>query len=219
MFIVGFNLWCLHPEISGDAGLYGDKAYHLQLVKAAVSAIQNGNNVTDPWDSTMGTGFPVFHYYQHLPHVVLALINVSLFESVDLIDLLTWSNYLLLSFFPFSIYWSLCRVGLDPMAGVMASLVSSLVGYDLYGGIGAGNYVFQGFGLYSQLCGVFLLPLMLSLGYGAIVKGKNYFWAVLFCSMTLMSHLVIGYMGFITLGLLACIRCLQSSDLKSGLVS
>ena len=35
--------------------------------------------------------------------------------------------------------------------------------------------------------------------------------------MTLMSHLIIGYMGFITLGLLACIRCIQSSDLKSGL--
>ena len=219
LFIVGFNLCCLYPEIRGEAGLYGDKAYHLQLAKSAVSAIQNGKNLTDPWDSTMGTGFPVFHYYQHLPHVVLALANVSLFESIALIDLLTWSNYLLLSFFPFSIYWSLRRFGFQPISCVMTSLVSSVVSYDLYGGMGSGNYVFHGFGLYSQLWGVFLLPLMLSLAYGAIINGKTYFMSVLLSSMTLMSHLMIAYMGFIALGLLVCIKCLQSSDFKSGLVS
>ena len=99
LFVVGFNLWSLQPEIRGAAGLHGDKTYHLQLAKSAVSAIKTGNNVTDPWDSTMGTGFAVFHYYQHLPHIVLALIYVSLFESVALIDLLTWSIYFLLSLF------------------------------------------------------------------------------------------------------------------------
>ena len=219
LFVVGFNLWSLQPEIRGAAGLHGDKTYHLQLAKSAVSAIKTGNNVTDPWDSTMGTGFAVFHYYQHLPHIVLALIYVSLFESVALIDLLTWSIYFLLSLFPLSVYWSLCRLGFHSSIGVMASLLSSLVGYGFIGGISSENFVFHGWGLYSQLCGLFLLPLMLSVGYEVIIKGKPYLWAVLLCSVTLMSHLVFGYMGFITLGILACIKCLQSSDFKSGLAT
>ena len=195
LFVVGFNLWSLQPEIRGDAGLHGDKTYHLQLAKSAVSAIKTGNNVTDPWDSTMGTGFAVFHYYNHLPHIVLALIYVSLFESVALIDLLTWSIYFLLSFFPLTVYWSLCRLGFHPSIGVMASLLSSLVGYGFIGGISSENFVFQGWGLYSQLCGLLLLPLMLSAGYEVIIKGKPYLWAVLLCSVTLMSHLVFAYMG------------------------
>ena len=70
---VGFNLWHLFPETTGGGIPVNDRLFHLALVDSAVSAITNGQDITDPWQGTMSLGFPVFHYYQHLPHVFFGL--------------------------------------------------------------------------------------------------------------------------------------------------
>ena len=212
---VGFNLWHLFPETTGGGVPLNDRRFHLALVDSAVSAITNGQNITDPWQGTMSLGFPVFHYYQHLPHVFLALVHVLSFKVFTTIDLLRWTIYLGLSLFPISIYWSLRRFSFDPLTCAMGALVASLIGNDfqLYGGFGYVNYSFSGFGLYTQLWGMVLLPIALALGYQTIRTGQGYFWATLFLSVTLMSHLLYGYMAFVTLGFLAFI---PNPDIKSS---
>jgi len=212
---VGFNLWHLFPETTGGGIPVNDRLFHLQLIDSAVSAITNGQNITDPWQGTMSLGFPVFHYYQHLPHLFLALVHVLSFKVLTTIDLLRWTIYLGLSLYPISIYWSLRQFSFDPLTCAMGALVASLIGNDfqLWGGSGYANYSFSGFGLYSQLWGMIFLPIALALGYQTIRTGQGYFWATLFLSVTLMSHLLYGYMAFVTLGFLTFI---PNPDIKSS---
>ena len=99
----------------------------------------------------MAIGHPLFHYYQHLPLVSVALVHVLTLGIFPLDDLISWSTYLLLSFFPLSIYWSMRRFGFDRVASAMGGLVSPLTVTNGLFGLEFGSYVSQGFGLYPQL--------------------------------------------------------------------
>ena len=202
---VGFNLWHLFPETTGGGIPTNDNLYHLQLIDSAVDAVSRGQDITDPWNGNMSLGFPIFHYYQHLPHVSVALVHVLLFKIFPVVDILIWVTYILLSLFPLSIYWSLRRFSIDPLTSAMGGLLSSLIGTDfqLWGGFGYANYTFDGWGLYTQLWGMVLLPISLAFGYRTICTGKGYFVATLVLSVTLLAHVLYGYMAFITLALLA----------------
>ena len=213
---IGFNLWQLFPETTGGAMTGNDSLFHLLLIESAVDAITHGRDVTDPW-LNLSLGFPVFHHYQHLPHVALALIHVVTFEVFPLIDMMRWSTYLLLSLFPLSIFWSLRRFSFDPLTCAMGAVLASLIGNDfqLWGGFGYVNYTFDQFGLYTQLWGMVLLPIALALGFRTMRTNQGYFWATLLLSATLMSHLLYGYMAFLTLGFLAFVPESQVSLNKS----
>ena len=51
-----------------------------------------------------------------------------------------------------------------------------------------------------------LLPPTLASGYRVITEGRGYFWAVLLLAATLVSHLLYGYMAFLTLGALSLLQ-------------
>ena len=222
---VGFNLWHLYPEVTGGAAAVNDSVYHLLLTESAVKAFLHGKDITDPWQGTMSKAFPIFHYYQHLPHISVALVHVLTFEMFPLSDMMRWTTYLLLSIFPLSIYWSMRRFDFDPLTSAMGGLAASLIGTDFanlaephfraFGGLGQTSYIFQGWGLYSQLWGMVILPPALSAGYQVIRTGRGYFWATFLLSATLMSHLLFGYMAFLTLGVLTLIPIIQLPIRKS----
>lgn len=205
LLAVVFNLALLYPELSSGTVALNDGVLHLLLTNMAVDAITTGRNFTDPWQSTMNMGFPFFHYYQHLPHLSLALFHVATFESIPVIGLIRWTTYLLLSFFPLSIFWSLRLFGFDRITSAMGGLVASLAATDLLFGFGYSSYSFLGFGLFSQLWAMVLFPLAIAQGYRVLRDGRGYFWGTLLLAATLMSHLIYGYMAFITLGLLTLI--------------
>ena len=70
-------------------------------------------------------------------------------------------------------------------------------------------------GDHPQLWAMLLLPPALALGYRVLKEGRGYFWATLFLAVTLISHLIYGYMAFLTLGILALIQPTGSSSIKS----
>ncbi len=218
---VGFNLWLLFPEILGGGLAPNDSLFHQQLIGAAIDAIKNGSDFTDPWQGTMSLGFPVFHHYQHLSHIPLTFIHVITLEAVSVIDLIRWTTYILLCLFPLSIFWSLRRFGFDPLTSAMGGLLAPLIGNDfqLWGGFGYDNYTFGGFGLYAQLSGMVLFPAALAVGYETVRTGQRFFWSTLLLSATLMTHLTFGYIAFLTLGVLALIPKSQITFDKSYLVS
>jgi hypothetical protein len=206
LIAVGFNLTQLYPGVSGDVLDGNDSVLHLLLARAAVEAITQGQYFTDPWQGTMSMGFPVFHYYQHLPHIGLALVHVITLRAFPLADLLHWTTYLLLSLFPLSIYWSLRRFGFDRISSAMGGLVAPLAATNGLYGFSFASYVFAGWGLYSQLWGMVLLPPAVAVSYQVLRDGRGYFWATLLLAATLMSHLIYGYMVFLTLGALTFIQ-------------
>ena len=178
------------------------------MIEMAAEAITQGQDFTDPWQGSMGMGFPLFHYYQHLPHITIALVHVLSLGAFPLAEMLNWTIYLLLSLFPLSIYWSLRRFGFDQLSAALGGLVAPLIataGLPLLG-LGFESYVFRGSGVYTQLWAMVLLPPALALSYRVLREGRGYFWATLLLAATLVTHLIYGYMAFLTLGVLTLIQ-------------
>ena len=163
LFDVAFNLYYLYPEVASGIVSGNDSVFHLLMVEMAAEAITQGRDFTDPWQASMGMGYPLFHYYHHLPHVTIALIHVLTLEMIPLVDMLNWATYLLRSFFPLSIFWAMRRLGFDHMPAAMGGLVAPLVTTTGILGFGFASYVFQGWGVHAQLWAMVLLPPALSL--------------------------------------------------------
>lgn len=212
---VAFNLVLLYPEVTGGVVAINDIVMHLLLTDMAVEAIRNGLDFTDPWQGTMNMGFPFFHYYQHLPHMTVALLHVLTFGAFPVADLMRWAAYLLVSLFPLSIFWSLRRFGFDKLTAAMGGLVASLFATEDLFGFSYSSYTFLGFGLYSQVWAMALLAPAIALGYGVLREGRGYFWAALLLAATLMSHVMYGYMAFITLGALTFVQLAQAPGAAS----
>jgi len=205
--------------VAGGFLASNDNVLHLLMIEMAAEAITQGQNFTDPWQTdpwqgTMGMGFPLFHYYQHLPHISIALVHVLTFGVFPLADMLNWTTYLLLSLFPLSIYWSLRCFGFDQLSAAFGGLVAPLIATDGILGLDFRSYVFRGWGLYTQLWAMVLMPPALALSYRVLRDGRGYFWATLFLAATLMSHLLYGHMAFLTLGVLTLIQPIRSSSPK-----
>ena len=215
LFAVAFNLYFLYPEVAGGILDSNDMVLHRVLADAAVETLTQGQDFTDPWEGTMGMGFPLLHYYQHLPHLSVALVHVLTLEVFPLVDMLHWTTYLLLSLFPLSIYWSLRRFGFDRISSAMGGLVSLLLSTNEMLGFSYSSYVFVGWGLYTQLWGMVLLPPAIAVGYQVMREGRGYFWATLLLAATLMSHLLYGYMAFLTLGILTITQPVLLSNQKA----
>ena len=215
LIAVAFNLYHLYPEVAGDIVSGNDSVFHLLMVQMAAEAITQGRDFTDPWQGSMGMGYPMFHYYHHFPHVTIALVHVLTLEAFSLASMFNWSMYLLLSVFPLSIYWAMRQFGSGGMSAAMGGLVAPLVTTSGILGFGFPSYVFQGWGVHAQLWAMVLLPPALALGYRVIQDGRGYLWATLLLAAALMSHVIYGYIAFITLGVLTLIQPGRISDLKS----
>ncbi len=103
--------------------------------------------------------------------------------------------------------------GFDRLSSAMGGLVASLTATNSLFGFDFGSYINRV--LYTQLWAMVLLPPALASGYRVPLGGSGYFWATSLLAATLMSHLIYGYMAFLTLGVLALIQPGDLSDPKS----
>ena len=117
-----------------------------------------------------------------------------------------WTVYLLLLSFPVSVYWSMRRFGFFPIAAGLAALVSPVIATDGLFGFDNVSYAWRGFGLYTQLWAMVLLPPALAQGYRTLREGTGFLWTVLLVAAVLLSHLVLGYIALATLVMFALLR-------------
>ena len=202
LFAVAFNLYHLFPEVSVKVTDPNDTGMHLLATELAVESITQGLDFTDPWMGSIGMGFPLFHYYQHLPYLSTALVHILTLRTLSPFELVNWTTYLLLSLFPLSIYWSMRRIGFDQLSSAMGGLVASLTATDGLYGLDFASYVWRGYGIYPQLWAMVVMPPALAICYRVLRDGRGYFWATLLLAATLMSHLIYGSIVFLTLGVL-----------------
>jgi len=210
---VVFNLINLYPDVAATRIVGSDDGLHLLATELASDAIARRQDFTDPWQSAIGMGHPLFHYYQHLPHIAVALVHFFTFGIISLDTMVNWAGYLLLSLFPLSIYWSMRRFGFDPLSSAMGGLVASLTAANNLFGFDFGSYIDRG--LYTQLWAMVLLPPALALGYRVLLGGRGYFWAAALLAATLVSHLMYGYMAFLTLGVLTFLHVARPFNPKA----
>lgn len=192
-----FNLIFLSPEVLLPAPNLNDNVLHYALVARASEALSSKENIFDHWVSYWVMGFPVFHYYQHLPHIFVAVLHRAI--RIDLFTFYNWIKYLLLSFSPLFIYFSLRKLEFPRTQAAFSALCSPLLSTNFLYGLEFGSFVWRGSGMYTQLWGMVLLPLCLGQVYSTMKHGGGYFKSVGLLAMLLLSHVVYAYMAVLSL--------------------
>ena len=196
-FAAGFNAYYMRTEVTKLIAKVNDGALHEMLLGRTLAALKAHQDPTDAWFAPVTAGYPVFHHYQHLPFLPPAV--VAWVFPIGITTVYQWTLYLLLCAFPISVYWSMRRIGFPPIAAGLGALVAPVISTDGLFGFDNVSYVWRGFGLYTQLWAMVLLPPALAQGYHTLRHGGGYFWSVALLSAVLLSHLVLGYIAVVTL--------------------
>src|SRR6266852_3367635 len=181
------------PELAVDGPDVNDSALHLGLAKRASEALARGASPIDFWHPDVGLGYPVFHHYQHLPHLTLVAVHRLLLGTISLDAIYRWSLGILLALFPLSMFVAMWRMDFGPVEACCATMVTPLLSTPGLYGLGLESYLWPGRGLYTQLFAAVLAPLAFAEAYRAVRTGRRLGLAAALIAATLLSHLVYGY--------------------------
>jgi hypothetical protein len=175
-----------------------DADLHLPMVRWAGGQLREGRVPFDGWFPYFAIGSSFFHHYQSLPHTLTAF-GAWVIGAGDQSTYL-WILYLLLALWPISVYvgarlleWSRWTAA---AAAAISPLLVSTPGY----GYEHGSYTWQGYGVYSQLWGMWLLPIAWGLTWRAVTRGRYYAVAAVALALTIACHFITGYLALLTVG-------------------
>jgi Gpi18-like mannosyltransferase len=192
-----FGLVALRGQTVAAPNL-NDSAFHMQMARWASGQIAEGRVPLDGWYPYLSLGSSFFHHYQSLPELLTAYAARVTGASVQTSYL--WILYLLLALWPLAIYASARMLGWGRWtaagAAAVAPLVASTPGY----GFEHGSYTYGGYGVYSQLWAMWLLPLAWGLTWRAVVRGRRFAAAAAALALTVACHFITGYLGILTVG-------------------
>ncbi|MCX5726135.1 MAG: YfhO family protein [Candidatus Saganbacteria bacterium] len=197
-FVVVFHAILLFPEVASFSPDLNDNVFHYALSVSLNEEIDTGGNPIDHWVPYWSMGFPVFHHYQHLPHLFVVFLYRIFYQLISMFFIYHLIAYLLLVFYPLVLYYSLRKLGLPRLPSAFASLfslaLSNINGY----GLELGSFTWRGSGMLTQLWAIFLLPLTLSSIYNTLEKNKNYFMSVILLFLLSLSQTMFGVTAAIT---------------------
>lgn len=190
------NLWVLRSERLVVTAV-NDQSVHRLLIDWARANWASGHVPFDGWFPRLSAGLPEFHHYQVLPHIVTGLFATAVGTN----HAIAWTNYLGMALWPVCIYLTVRIFGFSRItAGLTAALAPLISSVTLYG-FEYGSYAWRGNGMWSQLWGMWLLPLTLALTYRSITRGNRYALAALFLALTLSCHFLTGIMAVLGMGI------------------
>jgi hypothetical protein len=196
----GFNLLVLNAEATPVHDL-NDSSYHFAMLRWARTKIDQGKLPLDGWYPNLGLGLAQFHHYQSLPHVVGAYLSIIFGEALTFY----WVLYLGLSLWPISVYLCARWLGWDRWtagaAALVAPLLVSVSGY----GYEDGSYTWRGYGTWSQLWGMWLLPLAWGLSWRAVKGVGSFALGALAVALTVAVHFLTGYLALLSIGVWALV--------------
>jgi hypothetical protein len=188
------NLFMLAGELAPVRSV-NDSALHLSMIRWARARLLAGRLPFDGWYPYLSLGSAQFHHYQSLPHIITAVISVPIGPDTAY----HWSLWLLLGLWPAAVYLGLCWMDLGPTAAAAAAIASpflvSTPGY----GFEHASYTWRGLGLWTQLWGMFLLPLALGATWRAVSSGRWMTRAAALLGALLACHFLTGYLALLML--------------------
>ncbi len=192
-----FLLAILRGETAKAVNL-NDSSFHLQMVRWAGGQIREGRVPFDGWYPYLTAGSSFFHHYQSLPHTLTAAI--ARFSGAGDQTTYLWILYLLLALWPIAIYVSARLLGWGRWTAAAAAAVSPLIVSASGYGYEHGSYTWRGYGVYSQLWGMWMLPLAWGTTWRAVTRGKYYVAATAALALTMAFHFITGYLAVLTVG-------------------
>jgi Gpi18-like mannosyltransferase len=192
-----FGLVVLRGETRAAQNL-NDSSFHLLMVRWAEGQIHQGRLPLDGWFPYLSLGSSFFHHYQSLPQTLTALGAVATGAGGQTIYL--WTTYLLLATWPVAVYMGARLLEWDRWTAGAAAAVSPLIVSTPGYGFEHSSYVWQGYGVYSQLWAMWLMPLAWGLSWRAVARGRMYALAALAVALTIACHFIAGYLVVLTIG-------------------
>jgi uncharacterized membrane protein len=193
----------LWPELDISRVDLNDNVFHYALVERIVEAVQHGENPLDCWSAEWSLGFPVLRVYQPLAHLLVAGAWFALGKTIPLMSIFVWARFLSVALLPLSFYAAARLLGLARLTAAAAALLAPLVSTDYLYGIEYGSYLWAGSGLFPQAVATHFLLLAVGVGYSAVRHGRRIVLAGVLVGLTLISHLIYGYIAAFTVLLMA----------------
>ena len=166
IIIILFNLYLYRGEfkVLSDPN---DNTFHFSLIDDAKNIwkqVFNGKlsplHLLDSWNERWAEGFPLSLYYSHLPEAIISLsgflVPISTFKLFVII------RTLLLILLPVTFFFGAQILGFSAGFGLIFSFFSQAIFTDGLYGLDSTNFLWRGWGLFSQLLAVFFLPLAFS---------------------------------------------------------
>src|SRR5262249_34937986 len=124
-------------------------------------------------------------------------------KTVSLVTVFVWARFLAVVLFPLSFYATARLLELPAPVAIGAAVLAPLISSNGLYGLEYGSYVWAGNGLFPQSVAAHLFLLSLGFGYRALRRGKSLTLAGVLLGLTFLAHLIFGYMGAVSLCLLA----------------
>jgi hypothetical protein len=211
LIAIVFSAVMLWPEVSVPVPSLNDDAFHYLYVNRADAAMANGENPFDNWSPALELGFPQFFYYQHIPHIAVAVLYRVFFKRISLLTLFNALRYLLLVALPLTVWWSMRTLGFTPVASAVGAAFAPLISANYLYGFEYNSYLWRGFGMYTQLWAMHMFFIATACLYRALTRGIGYASAVFACSMLVFSDLIYAYMLGITGAILLLLNFRRSA--------
>jgi len=198
----------LWPEIRIERVPVNDLSFHIAASQRLAQSLFAGDWSLDPWVSQWALGYPLWHFYQPLPHAVAGvwLVLTRRFGSPTASFAILY--YLLMVALPASTYIGARLFGFEPLAAGLASIlilgVSEVGDFSRYG-LSYGAYVRRGSGLYTQLFSYDLFIPALGLANYSINTGRRRIVAAFLIAASMLSHVVFGYAAIVSVGIIAIV--------------
>src|SRR5215467_9181165 len=182
-----------------------DSVSHYALIRGMVDAVEHGGNPLDFWSAETSLGLAMARTYQLLAHLLVVGVYFALGKSVSLMTVFLWAKYLSMLLLPVSFYIAALWLEFPPLMAAGAALLAPLIGGPGPGQLGLELRSWLGFGVYPQAVGANLLLLSIGLSYRAIRTGKHLTPAGILIGLTMLAHLIYGWMAALTACLIALI--------------
>jgi hypothetical protein len=190
--LVGWNAWSMWPELLRVSSL-NDGTFQLAYLRWATERLRAGRTPFDGLFGQLGLGFPIFHHYQVVPHLLAA--PVALLFGAE--NTWRWSQFLLLATWPLCVWWGARQFGFGRWAAAIAAMASpflvSLNGY----GFERGSYLWRGYGMWTQVFGMWCMPLALGAAWRALRDRRSLLLPSVLLAVTLCSHVLTGYLTLV----------------------
>ena len=192
--VCGWLLAGLFVQVRHPIPFLNDSVLHFGLIRSLASAPARGQSLLDPWVGTWCFGFPVFHYYQCLPHFLVLGLWTVLGHAVSLVRCFQIVNWLAIGTFPVPVFLAMRRMGFDRGTAVAAAALSPMIKTNYLHGHDLESYVWQGLGQYTQAFGGWLFPLAVAWLATALRDGRSWVVTTFLLVATFLSHLALGTM-------------------------
>ncbi|PWU12284.1 MAG: hypothetical protein C5B51_00925 [Terriglobia bacterium] len=203
LIVLMVNAAALWPELSVARVDLNDNVSHFTLIEGMVQAIERGQNPLDFWSPEAALGYPEIRTYQLLAHALVVFIYFALGKAVSLMTVFVWVRYLSLVLLPLSFYAAVLLLELPPLTAAAAALLAPLISTSGLFGVEYYSFVWRGLGLFPQAVATHFLLLSIGMAFRALRRGTSIVLSGFLLGITAACHLIYGYMGALTVCLLA----------------